>query len=240
MTEHTPVLSVEGVAKTFTLHLQGSQVLPVLCDVTFDVERGACVVLGGESGAGKSTIMKMVYGSYQADRGRIALAGSDGTLDLAIASPREVLAARRDTLGYVSQFLSAVPRVAAIDVVAEPLVERGSDRAAARERASELLTRLSIPERLWDLPPATFSGGEQQRVNIARGFATERPLMLLDEPTASLDARNRAVVVEMIRERLAAGTGILAICHDAEVRDAVADVNVDVSAFAPARQMVAA
>ena len=240
MTDLTPVLSVEGVAKTFTLHLQGSQVLPVLQDVTFDVPRGACVVLGGDSGAGKSTIMKMVFGSYQVERGRIALAAGDRTVDIAIASPREVLAARRDAMGYVSQFLSAVPRVAAIDVVAEPLVERGSGRAAARERAGELLARLSIPERLWDLPPATFSGGEQQRVNIARGFATERPLMLLDEPTASLDARNRAVVVEMIRERLRAGTGVLAICHDAEVRDAVADRIVDVSAFAPEGQMVPA
>lgn len=240
MTDNTPVLTVEGVAKTFTLHLQGSLVLPVLRDVTFEVPRRACVVLGGDSGSGKSTIMKMVYGSYQADRGRIALAAGTDSTDIAIASPREVLAARRDVMGYVSQFLTAVPRVAAIDVVAEPLVERGTDRDTARESAGELLARLSIPERLWALPPATFSGGEQQRVNIARGFATERPLMLLDEPTASLDARNRSVVVDMIRERLHAGTGILAICHDAEVRDAVADHIVDVSAFAPAREMVTA
>lgn len=240
MTRDTAVLSVEGVDKTFTLHLQGSQVLPVLRGVTFAVPRGACVVLGGESGAGKSTIMKMVFGSYLADSGRILLDAAGRVVDLATAAPREVLAARRDAMGYVSQFLSAVPRVAAIDVVAEPLVERGSARDAARERAGELLERLSIPERLWQLPPATFSGGEQQRVNIARGFAAERPLMLLDEPTASLDARNRAVVVDMIRERLRAGTGMLAICHDAEVRDAIADTVVDVGAFAPARERVAA
>lgn len=240
MTRDTAVLSVEGVDKTFTLHLQGSQVLPVLRGVTFAVPRGACVVLGGESGAGKSTIMKMVFGSYLADSGRILLDAAGRVVDLATAAPREVLAARRDAMGYVSQFLSAVPRVAALDVVAEPLVERGSARDAARERAGELLERLSIPERLWQLPPATFSGGEQQRVNIARGFAAERPLMLLDEPTASLDARNRAVVVDMIRERLRAGTGMLAICHDAEVRDAIADTVVDVGAFAPARERVAA
>ncbi|HLS92098.1 MAG TPA: phosphonate C-P lyase system protein PhnL [Microbacterium sp.] len=240
MTRDTAVLSVEGVDKTFTLHLQGSQVLPVLRGVTFAVPRGTCVVLGGESGAGKSTIMKMVFGSYLADSGRILLDAAGRVVDLATAAPREVLAARRDAMGYVSQFLSAVPRVAAIDVVAEPLVERGSARDAARERAGELLERLSIPERLWQLPPATFSGGEQQRVNIARGFAAERPLMLLDEPTASLDARNRAVVVDMIRERLRAGTGMLAICHDAEVRDAIADTVVDVGAFAPARERVAA
>src|SRR5690606_8148515 len=240
MTRDTAVLSVEGDDKTFTLHLQGSQVLPVLRGVTFAVPRGTCVVLGGESGAGKSTIMKMVFGSYLADSGRILLDAAGRVVDLATAAPREVLAARRDAMGYVSQFLSAVPRVAAIDVVAEPLVERGSARDAARERAGELLERLSIPERLWQLPPATFSGGEQQRVNIARGFAAERPLMLLDEPTASLDARNRAVVVDMIRERLRAGTGMLAIGHAAEVRDAIADTVGDVGAFAPARERVAA
>lgn len=234
------VLSLRGVAKSFTLHLQSSQVLPVLVDVAFDVPRGACVVLGGESGAGKSTIMKMVFGSYGAEGGEILLRHRDRVLDLASASPREVLEARRETIGYVSQFLRAVPRVAALDVVAEPLVERGASRADARGRAGELLERLSIPERLWSLPPATFSGGEQQRVNIARGFAAERRLMLLDEPTASLDARNRGVVIEMIRERLEAGTGMLGIFHDADVRDALADRIVDVQAFAPQRQAVAA
>lgn len=240
MTAEAPVLSVQAVDKTFTLHLQDSQVLPVVQDVTFDVPRGACVVLGGDSGAGKSTIMKMVYGSYRADRGRMLLSHGGEVLDLAIAEPREVLAARRETMGYVSQFLSAVPRVAAVDVVAEPIVACGASRAEARHRAGDLLARLSIPERLWSLPPATFSGGEQQRVNIARGFATQSPLMLLDEPTASLDARNRGVVVEMIRERLATGTGMLTIFHDADMRDAVADRIVDVGAFAPEREVVEA
>lgn len=230
------VLSVQSLAKTFTLHLQGSLRLPVVRDVTFEVPRGECIVLGGESGAGKSTIMKMVYGSYRADGGHMLLSHDGGILDLATAEPREVLAARRETMGYVSQFLRAVPRVVALDVVAEPILESGFSRPEARQRAGELLARLNIPERLWDLPPATFSGGEQQRVNVARGFAAERPLMLLDEPTASLDARNRSVVVEMIRERLAADTGMLAICHDAEVRAAVADSIVDVAAFAPERE----
>ena len=227
------ILSVQGVDKTFTLHLQGRQRIPVLAGLTFDVPRGSCVVLGGESGAGKSTVMKMVYGSYGAHAGRILLDHNGTTLDLATAQPREVLAARRETMGYVSQFLRAVPRVAAIDVVAEPLVERGDDRETAREKAGEMLARLSIPERLWTLPPATFSGGEQQRVNIARGFLAERPLLLLDEPTASLDARNRGVVIELIRERLARGVGMLAIFHDHDVRDAVSDAIVDVKAFTP-------
>lgn len=228
----TPVLSVQGVSKTFTLHLQGALRLPVVNGLTFDVQRGSCVVLGGESGSGKSSVMKMVYGSYGVDAGRILLAHDGGVLDLATAQPREVLAARRSTMGYVSQFLRAVPRVPALDVVAEPLVERGIDRDAARGRAGELLARLSIPERLWALPPATFSGGERQRVNIARGFVVERSLLLLDEPTASLDARNREVVIELVRESVACGVGVLAIFHDADVREAVADVTLDVEAFA--------
>lgn len=234
------VLSVRNVDKTFTLHLQDSQRLPILRGLSFEVPRGACVVLGGESGAGKSTVLKMIYGSYGADAGQILLSHQDSPMDLATAQPRQVLAARRETMGYVSQFLRAVPRVPAIDVVAEPLVERGVDRETARGRAGELLGRLSIPERLWKLPPATFSGGEQQRVNIARGFIIERPLLLLDEPTASLDARNRGVVIELIRESLGRGAGMLAIFHDADVREAVADTILDVQSFTAARQEVAA
>jgi len=157
-----------------------------------------------------------------------------GVIDIAAADPRRVIAARRDTMGYVSQFLHCVPRVAALQIVAEPLIERGELVAAARDRAAELLARLAIPERLWALPPATFSGGEQQRVNIARGFVTELPLLLLDEPTASLDVRNREVVIELIREKLARGTAILGIFHDAEVRDAVARRVVSVEMFAAA------
>jgi alpha-D-ribose 1-methylphosphonate 5-triphosphate synthase subunit PhnL len=229
----TPILAVSGVGKTFTMHLQGGQRLAVLHGLAFEVHPGECVALGGASGAGKSSILKMVYGNYAADRGSIVLRSPAGAVDIAAAGPRQVLGARRDAMGYVSQFLRCVPRVAALAVVAEPLVERGADPAQARERAAELLTRLAIPERLWPLPPATFSGGEQQRVNIARGFVTELPLLLLDEPTAALDPRNREVVVELIRAKRACGTAVLGIFHDAVVRDAVADRVVDVEAFAP-------
>ena len=227
-----PILAVSGVDKTFTMHLQGGQRLPVLHELAFEVRAGECVALGGASGAGKSSILKMVYGNYAVNRGSIQLRAGGRVIDIAAAGPREVLAARRDTVGYVSQFLHCVPRVAAQQIVAEPLLERGVPAAEARDRAAELLTRLAIPEQLWALPPATFSGGEQQRVNIARGFITELPLLLLDEPTASLDVRNREVVTELIREKLARGTAILGIFHDAELRDAVADRVVPVEMFA--------
>ena len=225
------LLVVEGLDKTFTLHLHGGVRLPVVRGVAFAVRRGECVVLDGPSGAGKSSILKMVFGAYRADAGRILLADGDGVLDIATASPREVMRARRGVMSYVSQFLRVIPRVGAIDIVAAAAREAGPEPEAARARAASLLTRLNLPERLWRLPPATFSGGEQQRVNIARGFAGGHALLILDEPTASLDAENRNAVVELIAERRAAGGGFLAIFHDEDVRPRLADRLIDVTAF---------
>jgi len=226
-------LSVRNLEKTFTMHLRGGLRLPVVSRVEFDVAPGECVVLGGPSGAGKSSILKMVYGNYGVDAGHV-LVRHDGTeVDLASADPRTVLTLRRNTIGYVSQFLRTVPRVSALDIVAEPLIIRGADKAEARQIAGAMLSRLNLPQRLWDLPPSTFSGGEQQRVNIARGFITHHAVLLLDEPTASLDAINRAVVVAMIAQKKAEGVAMLGIFHDEEVRAAVADRIVDVTSFAP-------
>ncbi len=229
------LLLVHDVAKSFTMHLRDGLALPVVAGVDFEVAAGECVVLGGPSGAGKSSLLKMVYGNYAVDTGEILVEHEGRPVDLAQADPRTVIAVRRTTLGYVSQFLRTVPRVSALDIVAEPLVERGVDRAAAQARAGEMLARLNLPERLWRLPPATFSGGEQQRVNIARGFITDHPILLLDEPTASLDAANRAVVVAMIAGKKAAGTAMLGIFHDDDLRAQVADRIVDVTRFATAR-----
>ncbi len=215
----TLMLRTEGLAKTFTLHLRGGMMLPVLSGIDLEVHAGECVVLSGPSGAGKSTLMRSLYGNYRAEAGRILVRHGGEMVDIASAEPRIVLAVRRETLGYVSQFLRVVPRVSTLDIVADELITRGRDPAAA----AVLLSRLNIPRRLHDIPPATFSGGEQQRVNLARGFIAGHPILLLDEPTASLDAENRAVVVEMIREAKQRGTAIVAICHDAEVRDAIAD-----------------
>ena len=230
----TAMIEIKNAEKTFTMHLQGGVTLPVVSGVSFKVNAGECVVLAGPSGVGKSSILKMIFGNYRCDRGRIGIRHQGARLDLALAEPREVLSVRRDTIGYVSQFLRAVPRVATIDVVAEPLIANGVPRAEAHERAGSLLHRLNIPERLWQLPPATFSGGEQQRVNIARGFISDHPILLLDEPTASLDAKNREIVVELIAAKKRAGVAIVAIVHDDEVRQAIADRIVDVTTFAAA------
>jgi alpha-D-ribose 1-methylphosphonate 5-triphosphate synthase subunit PhnL len=230
----TAMIEISNAEKTFTMHLQGGVELPVVSGVSFHVASGECVVLSGPSGAGKSSILKMIFGNYRCDGGRILLRDKDTMIDIATAPPRAIIALRRHAMGYVSQFLRAVPRVATLDVVAEPLVLAGHPREEARARAGVLLRRLAIPERLWPLPPATFSGGEQQRVNIARGFLAEMPLLLLDEPTASLDAANRAAVIALINEKRRRGVAIVAIVHDEEVRDAVADRLVDISQFAAA------
>ena len=228
----TPLV-VSEVAKSFTMHLRDGLRLPVVSNVAFSVKAGECVVLGGPSGIGKSSLLKMVYGNYAVDSGQILIEHEGRVVDLAGADPRTILAVRRATLGYVSQFLRTVPRVAAVDVVAEPLLARGVAPAEARDAAEAMLDRLNLPRELWQLPPATFSGGEQQRVNIARGFITDHRILLLDEPTASLDATNRAVVVAMIAEKKTAGVALLGIFHDEGVRRKVADRIVDVSAFSP-------
>ena len=232
----TTLLTVSDLEKTFTMHLRGGLTLPVMRGATLSVDAGECVVLGGPSGIGKSSILKMIYGNYAVDSGRVDILHDGAMHDIATAAPRQVLEIRRRTLGYVSQFLRTVPRVGALDIVAEPLTARGTPAEEAREIAAVMLARLNLPEALWQLPPATFSGGEQQRVNIARGFITDHPVLLLDEPTASLDAANRAVVVDMISEKKSKGVALLGIFHDEDVRTKVADRIVDVSAFSARKQ----
>lgn len=222
MTVATPMIEVRGLGKMFTLHNQGGIRLPVLEAVDFDATAGDCLVLAGPSGTGKSTLLRCLYGNYLATEGSIRVRAGDSWVELVGAPEQRILALRRDVIGYVSQFLRVIPRVSALDVVAEPLRMAGIDAGEARERAAAMLRRLNVPQRLWGLAPATFSGGEQQRVNIARGFIARHPILLLDEPTASLDPDNRAVVVALIREARAAGRCLLGIFHDEEVRDAVA------------------
>ncbi len=200
-----------------------------LHEVSFRVHRGEILFVTGHSGAGKSTLLRTLYGNYLPAGGSIRLRHAGDWLELVGAEPREVLAVRRQTLGYVSQFLRVIPRVATLDVVMEPALARGWSRDSAELRARSLLARLNIPERLWQLAPGTFSGGEQQRVNIARGFMVEWPILLLDEPTASLDEANRQVVLELIGEAKAAGAALIGIFHDRAAREAVASRYLDMS-----------
>ena len=223
------MIELKDVSKTFTLHNQGSAVIKVISDVSFHVAPGECVALTGASGAGKSTLMRMIYGNYLTQSGSICI----GDVDIVKAEPREIIALRREVLGYVSQFLRVVPRVPTLEVVADPLRALGVPTEDAQARAQDLLSKLNIPQRLWSLSPTTFSGGEQQRVNIARGFAHAYPAMLLDEPTASLDATNREVVLSLIEEAKTRGAAIIGIFHDEAARARVCDREIDVSAFTP-------
>jgi alpha-D-ribose 1-methylphosphonate 5-triphosphate synthase subunit PhnL len=218
-----PLLQASGLSKTFLLHLQNGVRLDVLRDAEISVHAGECVALSGPSGAGKSTLLRALYGNYLVDEGEILIRQHGRMIDIATAPAEKILEIRRTTLGYVSQFLRAMPRVSARDIVAAGLLERGAEPAAAATAAAEMLERLGIAAHLHGLPPATFSGGEQQRVNLARAFICDWPILLLDEPTASLDAANRDIVIQLMRDAKAKGTAMIGIFHDLSVRDAIAD-----------------
>ncbi len=214
-------LSVCALTKSFTLHNQDKQRREVVRAVSFSVAKGETVALVGPSGAGKSTILRCLYGNYLPDSGSIHVAHRGDVVDLAQADAHTVQNVRRYSMGWVSQFLRVIPRVSTIDIVAEPALRIGINPEAALGRAEELLTRLNVPTRLWQLAPATFSGGEQQRVNLARGLVAQHQLLLVDEPTASLDDVNRGIVVDLLQEASARGTAIVGIFHDAHVRSSL-------------------
>ena len=221
------VLNIEGLEKGFCLHTQGCARIPVLQQFNMNLFPGESLALAGPSGSGKSTILKLLYGNYKIESGSVQVRHRNRHVDIGRARPHEILDIRKWTIGYVSQFLRVIPRVPSLQIVMEPLRVRGFGEAEARRRAILLLERLRIPEKLWSLSPTTFSGGEQQRINLARGFIADFPLMILDEPTASLDPANTATVVQLIRETLNKGTAMVGIFHDAGIRAEVANRQID-------------
>lgn len=227
------MIQAQDVGKTFRLHNQGGLNLAVLGNVSLSVDAGEAVVLSGPSGAGKSTLLRILYGNYRPTSGRVLVRHGGQFVDLVTAAPRAVLEVRRRTLGWVSQFLRVIPRISTLDLVRDPLLARGASETLATTKARDMLARMNLPESLWKLPPQTFSGGEQQRVNIARSLVDPAPVLLLDEPTASLDAANRDVVVALVNEARANGSAIIGIFHDEAVRNRVATRLVDVTQFTP-------
>lgn len=222
------MLEVSGLRKVFRLHIRNGKTITALDDVGFSLEQGEVLGLTGQSGSGKSTLMKCVYRTYLPTAGRIVLrTGSMGSVDLASADEHTVLRVRRTAMTYCSQFLQVIPRVPAFDVVAEPLRRRGADPDEARRAVRDCLQRLDLPEELWDAYPSTFSGGEQQRVNIARAIIARPGFLLVDEPTSSLDLKTKDAVIDMLRELRAAGTSILLITHDAHTLSRLADRRLD-------------
>lgn len=209
-----PILKVAALTKHFVLHEQGKRI-PSCAGVDLEVHAGALTALLGPTGAGKSSVLKCIFRTYLPCSGTILFQrGSGGVTDLATAADHHVLDLRQREIGFVTQFMHCVPRKSALDVVAAPALRAGVAPSDARDQAAMLLQRLNVPERLWTLPPATFSGGEKQRINLARGLITRPRLLLLDEPTASLDAHTTERVIGLLQEIKREGVGMLAIFHD--------------------------
>jgi alpha-D-ribose 1-methylphosphonate 5-triphosphate synthase subunit PhnL len=224
-TDPTPLmLDVRQLKKDFHMHLVDGRIIEPFSDLSFVVRRGELFMISGKSGAGKTTILKCIYRTYLTTGGEIWYDSQQfGRVDIALASEDTVMQLRERELGFCSQFLKVLPRVSAIDVTAEPLVRRGMLREAARDEAARWLRRLGIEESRWQASPITFSGGEQQRLNLARAFIAAPRLLLLDEPTASLDAVSKAIVLAMISEARAAGVTILTVSHDTAAMQPIAD-----------------
>ncbi|WP_282352259.1 phosphonate C-P lyase system protein PhnL [Haloferax volcanii] len=217
------ILEIDSLRKTFKMHVVGGKRVVGLDDVSFDVEDGEFLAIVGESGSGKSSLLKCLYRTYIPSGGAIRFASTDGDVDLASCTEREMLALRDDEIGYASQFLDEIPRVPAVDVVARPLVEDGVPRPAARDTARDLLTELNLPEELHDAYPATFSGGERQRVNLARAIAPRPRLLLLDEPTSALDPETKAAAIDLLDRYLTDQTTVVGVFHNRDVVAQVAD-----------------
>ncbi|HEY9594531.1 MAG TPA: ATP-binding cassette domain-containing protein [Spirochaetia bacterium] len=220
----TGLVRCEGLAKTFRMHVRGGATLGAFRDVSFTLDRGEFLGVAGPSGAGKSTLLRCVYRTCIPTAGRIWYTDAGRRVhDLATADEHDVLGLRRGEIGYVSQFFSVIPRVSALDTVVDDMVARGAARAEGEQRARELLERLRIPRHLWDMYPSTFSGGEKQRINIIRAISMKPRLLLLDEPTASLDAATALEAVALFREMKTQGTAMIGVFHDRALLKSLSD-----------------
>ena len=219
------MIQIKNLNKSFELYNQNNTNINVFKNINFKVDKGEVVALTGNSGTGKSTLLKLIYGSYVISKGDVLIAD----VNVRKSSARDILKLRKNKLGYVSQFLRVVPRVPTIEVVIEPLLDIGCEKKIALKKGQEILEILKIPKNLWNLSPLTFSGGEQQRVNIARGFIHNYPYLLLDEPTASLDHNNKNIVLDLIEKAKLNGSAIIGIFHDEIARNKVAtrEVNLE-------------
>ncbi len=219
------MLEVDNLSKTFRIHILGGKVIEGCSGVSFSVAEGGSLGLSGPSGTGKSTVLKCIYRTYLPTGGDIWYDSiAYGRINLARTADPVVLEIRNKEVGYVSQFFRVIPRVSAIEIVAEPLLTRkGLSEGEAKKRAAEILERLNIPMNLFDAYPSTFSGGEQQRLNIARAVIWKPRLLLLDEPTASLDKDSAAVVIELLRELREQGTSVIGIFHDNRLTTSITD-----------------
>jgi alpha-D-ribose 1-methylphosphonate 5-triphosphate synthase subunit PhnL len=217
------ILSVRGLRKEFVLHTIDGRTVEALCDVDLDILPGEHVALAGSSGAGKSSLLKCIYRTYEPTAGSVQLLLRSGeSIDLTKLPDKEMAFLRGREIGYVSQFLRAEPRRGPLDIVARAGISRGMDRNTAREAAAISLQRLNIEEKLWDIHASVLSGGEKQRINLAAGTISAPQLLLLDEPVSALDPANREAALELIGDLTAQGVAVLAVFHDIEAMERLA------------------
>jgi alpha-D-ribose 1-methylphosphonate 5-triphosphate synthase subunit PhnL len=217
------LLKIENLSKNFYLHNLG-KVIHSCENVSFSLEKGQFAGIIGRSGAGKSTILKCINRTYLPLRGEILYDSERfGLVNLAEASDREMLYLRKYEIGNVSQFLNVMPRTTAKEHVAGALLEMGENAAHAGQEAAKMLEFFRLPVNLWDVYPNTFSGGERLRLNLARAMVKRPRLLLLDEPTASLDNKTKQLVKEMLLQLKNGNTSMIGIFHDLEFMDGVCD-----------------
>jgi len=221
------ILEVNDLSKVFNLHILKDKRIEALKEISFTMKEGEIIGLTGKSGSGKSSLMKCIYRTYLASSGEIIYASNDGPIDMVKADDHQIIELRKTEINYCSQFLSVIPRVSAVDVVCENLFRIEKNKQKAREQAKEMLEELALPADLWDAFPVTFSGGEQQRINVARAIIAKPRFLLIDEPTASLDARTKDVVIDMIVDLKRNGTSVLCISHDEYTLERLVDRRID-------------
>jgi len=232
--DQSVVLAVNDLTKTFYLHERNLHV-PSTQNISLLVRSGELTALTGPSGSGKSSLLKCIYRTYLTTSGAIWYRTAHGRIvDLASADDGQMLDLRQKEISFVTQFLHCLPRQSTLQVVGWPAMQAGIDPQESAEMAERLLARVNLPERLWSVSPTTFSGGEKQRVNIVRSLMRKPRLLLLDEPTASLDAVSAKMVIDLINEQKNAGCAILAVMHDPTLVESMADEVIDVTACASA------
>lgn len=223
------LLEVKDFSKSFRIHALGRDVV-AFRGVSFTLRAGELLLVRGPNGVGKSSLLRCLYRTYVPDGGSAVFHSARGAVDLARAADVDIALLRRTEIGHVTQFLRPRPRVSALDLVAEPLILAGAQAEEARATAGGWLGDLGLKEAIWGAYPSTFSGGEQQKINLARALIAPRRLLLLDEPTSALDVRARAA----LRDRLAGlkdrGVALIAIFHHAEDVAGLADREVELSA----------
>jgi alpha-D-ribose 1-methylphosphonate 5-triphosphate synthase subunit PhnL len=217
------ILELRNLTKEFYLHEQSMQIKS--CNgVTFALPKGGFTGIVGRSGSGKSTILRCIYRTYLPTGGQILYESERyGAIDLATAADRQLIYLRQNEIGYVSQFLSIMPRTTAREHVEQAVLEAGRGQAHASAKAEEMLAYFMLPRALWDIYPNTFSGGERLRLNLAHAMVKEPRLLLLDEPTASLDGGTKELVRALLLEMKRRGTSIIGIFHDLEFMEGVCD-----------------